>query len=81
LSPILGVRDPRTDSHIEFVGGARGVKALEQSVDSGEFAVAFSMFPVTVSQLMSIADGGLTMPPKSTWFEPKPRSGLLVHGF
>ncbi len=81
LAPILGIRDPRTDRRIDFVGGARGVQALEQSVNSGEFAAAFSMYPVTVGQLMAIADRGLIMPPKSTWFEPKPRSGLLVHAF
>jgi len=81
LAPILGIRDPRTDCRIDFVGGARGVQALEQSVNSGEFAAAFAMFPVTVSQLMAIADRGLIMPPKSTWFDPKPRSGLLVHAF
>lgn len=81
LAPILGIRDPRIDHRIDFVGGARGIRALEQSVNSGESAAAFSMFPVTVSQLMAIADRGLIMPPKSTWFEPKPRSGLLVHAF
>lgn len=81
LAPILGIEDPRTDHRIDFVGGARGTAALAQAVDGGAAAVAFSMYPVTVEQLMAIADRGLIMPPKSTWFEPKPRSGLLVHAF
>ncbi len=79
LSPILGIGDPRTDKRIDFVGGIRGTTELEKRVDSGEWALAFSMYPTTVRQLMAIADAGEIMPPKSTWFEPKLRSGLFVH--
>jgi uncharacterized protein (DUF1015 family) len=79
LEPLLSIGDIRTDKRIDFVGGARGPKALEQAVDSGRAAVAFSLFPVRVDDLMSIADEGGIMPPKSTWFEPKLRDGLLVH--
>ena len=79
LSPILGIGDARTDKRIDFVGGIRGLGELERRVDSGEMAVAFSMFPTSVSQLMNIADNNMIMPPKSTWFEPKLRSGLLIH--
>jgi uncharacterized protein (DUF1015 family) len=78
LSPILGIGDPRTDNRIDFVGGIRGLKELEKRVDSGE-AVAFSMHPTSIKQLMDIADAGEVMPPKSTWFEPKLRSGLFIH--
>lgn len=81
LSPILKIGDPRTDERIDFVGGIRGTGELEKLVDSGKFAVAFSMYPTTVAQLMDIADAGEIMPPKSTWFEPKLRSGLFVHTF
>ena len=81
LAPVLGVEDPRTDPRIDFVGGIRGTDELERRVDSGRDAVAFSMFPVSVEQLMAIADAGQIMPPKSTWFEPKLRSGLFVHTF
>jgi len=81
LAPILGIGDPRTDERIDFVGGIKGTAELERLVDSGKFAVAFSMFPTTTSQLMAIADAGQIMPPKSTWFEPKLRSGLFVHTF
>ncbi len=81
LSPILNIGDPRTDERIDFVGGIKGTGELEKLVDSGKFAVAFSMYPTTVSQLMDIADAGQIMPPKSTWFEPKLRSGLFVHTF
>ena len=81
LAPVLGIRDQRTDKRIDFVGGIRGTKELEKRVDGGSFAVAFSMYPVTVAELMAIADAGETMPPKSTWFEPKLRSGLFVHRF
>ena len=73
------IADVRTDKRIDFVGGARGTAALEQAVDSGRAAVAFSMYPVTVDDLMAISDDGGIMPPKSTWFEPKLRDGLLVH--
>jgi uncharacterized protein (DUF1015 family) len=79
LSPILGIGDPRTDNRIDFVGGIRGTKELEKRVNSGECAVAFSLYPTSVEQLMSVADAGKVMPPKSTWFEPKLRSGLIVH--
>lgn len=79
LTPILGVGDPRTDKRIDFVGGIRGTDELEKRVDGGEWAVAFSMYPTTVEQLMDIADAGEIMPPKSTWFEPKLRSGLFVY--
>ena len=81
LAPILGIADPRTDKRIEFVGGIRGTQELEQRVKTGRAAVAFSMAPTTVDQLMTIADAGQCMPPKSTWFEPKLRDGLLVHTF
>ncbi len=81
LSPILKIGDPRTDGRIDFVGGVKSEDALGKLVDGGKFAVAFSMYPTTVSQLMSIADAGQIMPPKSTWFEPKLRSGLFVHTF
>jgi uncharacterized protein (DUF1015 family) len=79
LGPILGIHDVRTDKRIDFVGGARGTRALEQIVDSGRAAVAFSMYPVSVVELMSVSDAGEIMPPKSTWFEPKLRDGLLIH--
>lgn len=79
LSPILGIGDVRTDKRIDFVGGIRGTRELERRVDSGEVAVAFSMHPTTLEQLMAVADAGEIMPPKSTWFEPKLRSGLLIH--
>lgn len=79
LHPILGIGDPRTDKRIDFVGGIRGLKALSDRVDNGSMAVAFSMFPTTMEDLMDIADAGAIMPPKSTWFEPKLRSGLFIH--
>lgn len=79
LGPILKITDPRTDSRIAFVGGSHGIEELERKVQGGDFAVAFSLYPVTVEQLMEIADAGKIMPPKSTWFEPKLRSGLFVH--
>jgi uncharacterized protein (DUF1015 family) len=81
LAPVLGIADPRTDKRVDFVGGIRGVGELEKLVDSKKFAVAFSMYPTTVDQLMEIADAGMIMPPKSTWFEPKLRSGLFIHTF
>lgn len=81
LSPLLGIEDPRTDKRIDFVGGIRGTRELERRVDSGEMAVAFALYPVTVEDLMAIADEGGIMPPKSTWFEPKLRDGLLIHEF
>lgn len=79
LSPVLGIDDPRTSTRIDFIGGIRGTSALTDAVDSGRGAVAFSMCPVSVNQMMDIADADRIMPPKSTWFEPKLRSGLLVH--
>jgi uncharacterized protein (DUF1015 family) len=79
LTPILGIGDVRTDKRIDFVGGARGPAELEKLVNSGKFAVAFSMYPVSVDDLMTISDAGGIMPPKSTWFEPKLRDGLLSH--
>ena len=79
LEQLLSIGDIRTDKRIDFVGGARGTEALERAVDSGGAAVAFSMYPVTVDDLMAISDDGGIMPPKSTWFEPKLRDGLLVH--
>jgi len=79
IAPLLKIGDVRTDKRIDFVGGARGTKALEQLVDSGQAAVAFSMHPVTVADLIAIADAGGIMPPKSTWFEPKLRDGLIVN--
>jgi uncharacterized protein (DUF1015 family) len=79
LRPLLGIQDVRTDKRIDFVGGIRGTAELERRVNSGEMAVAFSMYPTTMDQLMAVSDAGAIMPPKSTWFEPKLRSGLLVH--
>jgi uncharacterized protein (DUF1015 family) len=81
LSPVLGIDDPRTSKRIDFIGGIRGTAELEKLVDGGQHAVAFSMYPVTVDQLMAISDAGQIMPPKSTWFEPKLRSGLFIHTF
>ena len=75
----MPIVDPRIDARIDFVGGIRGNAELERRIDSGRDAVAFSMFPVSVDQVMSVADEGGIMPPKSTWFEPKLRSGLLIH--
>jgi uncharacterized protein (DUF1015 family) len=79
LDKILDIEDPRTDKRIDFVGGIRGLKELEKRVNNGEMTVAFSLYPVTIEQLFTIADSGKTMPPKSTWFEPKLRDGLLTH--
>lgn len=79
LEPVLGIDDPRTNHRVDFVGGIRGTQELEKLVDSGKYAVAFSMYPVSVSDLMNISDAGEVMPPKSTWFEPKLRDGLLTH--
>ena len=79
FDPVLKIADVRTDNRIVFVGGSRGMNELERLVDTGEAAVAFAMSPVTVEELMAIADAGDTLPPKSTWFEPKLRDGLLVH--
>lgn len=79
LDNILGIKDPRTDARVDFVGGIRGLSELKKRVDSGEAAAAFSLYPVSVQQLFDIADSGNVMPPKSTWFEPKLRDGLLTH--
>jgi uncharacterized protein (DUF1015 family) len=79
LAPVLKIADVRTDARIEFVGGARGTDELERLVDSGRAAAAFSLFPVAVDDLMAVSDAGAIMPPKSTWFEPKLRDGLLMH--
>ena len=81
LAPMLGIADPRTSKEIDFIGGIRGTGELMKRVDSGNWAVAFSMHAVTVDQLMAIADAGEIMPPKSTWFEPKLRDGLVSHNF
>lgn len=81
LSPVLGITDPRTDKRIDFVGGIRGLEELSRRVDSGEMQVAFALYPVSLNQLMNIADSGQVMPPKSTWFEPKLRDGLFIHSF
>jgi uncharacterized protein (DUF1015 family) len=79
LKPILGIQDVRTDKRIDFVGGVKGTHTLEQLVDSGRMAAAFSMYPVSMVELMDVSDAGEIMPPKSTWFEPKLRDGLLIH--
>jgi uncharacterized protein (DUF1015 family) len=79
LDELLGISDPRTDKRIDFVGGIRGLGELEKRVNGGEWAVAFSLYPVSIDQLFAIADTGNVMPPKSTWFEPKLRDGLLTH--
>ncbi len=79
LNPVLNIDDPRTNPRVDFVGGIRGTKELERLVDSGKAAVAFSLYSVSVQDLMNISDAGEIMPPKSTWFEPKLRDGLLVH--
>lgn len=78
LAPVLGIGDPRTDSRIDFVGGIRGLSELERRV-SEDMSVAFSMYPTSIEELFTVADAGLLMPPKSTWFEPKLRSGLFIH--
>jgi uncharacterized protein (DUF1015 family) len=79
LGPVLGIKDPRTDDRIKFVGGIRGMDELERMVDQRGYAVAFSLYPPGIDDLVEIADAGMIMPPKSTWFEPKLRSGLFVH--
>ena len=81
LDAILGIGDLRTDKRIDFVGGLRGLGELKRRVDSGEMKVAFALYPVSMAQLIAIADAGLIMPPKTTWFEPKLRSGLFIHTF
>jgi uncharacterized protein (DUF1015 family) len=79
LHPFLEIDDPRTNDNIDFIGGIRGTGELEKLVDSGRAKVAFSMYPVSVDDLIEISNAGETMPPKSTWFEPKLRDGLVVH--
>ncbi|RKZ21232.1 DUF1015 domain-containing protein, partial [bacterium] len=79
LRPILGIENPRKDKRISFVGGIKGTEELERLVNSGKFRVAFSMFPTSIEDLIRVADAGRFMPPKSTWFEPKLKSGLFVH--
>ena len=81
LEPMLGISDPRTSENVAFVGGIRGTEELERLVDAGDAAIAFSMFPTSPDELLDVSDAGELMPPKSTWFEPKLRSGLLVHTF
>ena len=79
LDKLLGIKDLRTDKRIDFVGGIRGLGELKNRVDSGEMKVAFALYPVSMQQLINIADSGEIMPPKTTWFEPKLRSGLAIH--
>ncbi len=79
LGPLLDITDLRKSSRIDFVGGIRGLEELKNRVDSGEMTVAFALYPVTMKQLMDIADNEMIMPPKTTWFEPKLRSGLVIH--
>lgn len=79
IAPLLGITNPKTDKRIDFVGGIRGTKELVRLVDSGQFALAFSLYPTSISQLLRVADAGDVMPPKSTWFEPKLRSGMVVN--
>ncbi len=79
LQPILGIEDPRTSKRIDFVGGIRGLGELERRVNSGEMTVAFALYPTSIDELLAIADAGKIMPPKSTWFEPKLRDGMVVH--
>lgn len=79
LNPLLGIENPRKDKRIDFIGGIRGMKELVRLVDSGKFKVAFALFPTSITQLISVADSGQVMPPKSTWFEPKLRSGMVIH--
>ncbi len=81
LSPVLGIADPRTDKRIDFIGGIRGLEELERRVNNGDMKVAFALYPVSLQQLMDIANSGNIMPPKSTWFEPKLRDGLFSHLF
>ena len=79
IDPVLGISDPRTDNRIDFVGGIRGLEGLEKRVNSGEMAIAFSLYPTSMEALMAVADAGEVMPPKSTWFEPKLADGLVSH--
>ena len=79
LDELLGIKDLRTDKRIDFVGGIRGLGELKKRVDSGEMKLALALYPVSMKQLIDIADSGAIMPPKTTWFEPKLRSGLIIH--
>ena len=79
IGPVLGITDPRRDMRIDFVGGIRGLGELEKRVDSGEMALAFSLYPTALDELMAVADAGKVMPPKSTWFEPKLADGLVSY--
>lgn len=79
LSQVLQIHDPRADSRIDFVGGIRGLEELERLVNRGDYKVAFALYPTSMEDLLAIADAGEVMPPKSTWFEPKLRSGLFIH--
>ena len=79
IEPLLGIKDPRTDKRIDFIGGARGLAGLEARVTSGEMAVAFALYPTQMHDLMAVADAGAIMPPKSTWFEPKLADGMVSH--
>ena len=81
LDELLGIKDLRKDKRIDFVGGLRGLEELQRRVDSGEMVMALALYPVSMQQIMDIADSGNIMPPKATWFEPKLRSGLVVHKF
>ena len=78
LKPVLGIEDPRTDERIEFIGGIRGLEELERRADE-DMKVSFAMYPTSIHELFDVADAGLLMPPKSTWFEPKLRSGIFIH--
>lgn len=81
LEPIFGIKDPRTDENISFVGGIRGTAELEKLVNSGKVDLAISMYPTSIQELLDVSDQGELMPPKSTWFEPKIKSGFIVHTF
>jgi uncharacterized protein (DUF1015 family) len=79
IDPVLGIKDQRTDKRIDFVGGGRGLPELARRVDAGEMAVAFSLYPTQIDDVMAVADAGGIMPPKSTWFEPKLADGMVSH--
>ena len=81
LDELLGIKDLRKDKRIDFVGGLRGLEELQRRVDSGEMQMALALYPVSMQQIMDIADSGNIMPPKAPWFEPKLRSGLIIHKF
>ena len=81
LDQVLDIKDLRTSKRIDFVGGIRGLEELKRRVDSGEMTAAFALYPVSMQQLINIADTGNIMPPKTTWFEPKLRSGVVIHSF